>query len=288
MNLYVTTAEIKSFMGLSGSSQDTKLTMLNKAATAMLNEYVGVSDLAIHKVTEEVHDARSRKFRLRDIHVTSIGTILDGDTEYSQDEPYDVEHRTNGIDYVLNLEEFLLDGYRKAKITYVAGWNASGMAKITVTVSGLASDATVTLGVVSADGFTVTRGVDWTAQATDELEASAIATAIDAKAGVRAFSMGNVVYVVEDTNPQVITRTIASSDSTRLALSDSILRSVDLPESIRFALMTHVASMFHMSKNPRLKSYTIGQKTLTFASKAEAGTYEQYLKPFVRGKVFIA
>lgn len=288
MNLYVTTSEIKSFMGISGSSQDTKLDMLNKAATSLLNGYLGVSDLALHKVTDEVHDACSNKFRLHDIHVTAIGSVMDGDTEYTQDEAFDIEARTNGIDYVLNLEDPIVEGYRKGKFTYAAGWNASGMAKITVTVSGLAAGATITLGAISADGFTLTRGSSWTAQSTDALEATAIAAAIDAQTGTRAFALGNVVYIIEATNPQVATRTIATSDSTRLALSDSILRSVDFPEAIRFALLTNISSMFQLSKNPRLKSYTVGQKTVTFASKAEADSYEQYLKPFVRGKVFIA
>lgn len=287
MNLYVTTAEIKSFMGISGSSQDTKLDMLNKAATSLLNGYLRVSDLALHKVTEEVHDACTKRLLLRDMHVTAIGTILDDVTVYTQTEAYDIEQRPSGVDYVLNLEDPIVEGYRKGKVTYVAGWNASGMAKITVTVSGLAANATITLGAVSSDGYTLTRGTSWTAQATDALEAAAIATAIDAQAGTRAFALDNVVYVIEGTNPQVITRTIATSDSTLLALSDSILRSVDFPEAIRLALLTSISSMHQMSKNPRLKSYTVGQKTVAFASKSEADSYEQYLKAYVRANVSV-
>lgn len=288
MNLYVTTAEIKAFMSISGSSQDAKLAMLNKAATSLLNGYLRVSDLALHKVTEEVHDACSRKFRLNDMHVSAIGTILDDTTVYTQDEDYDIEQKPSGIDYILNLEDPIVEGYRKGKITYVAGWNASGVATITVSIASLAADAAITLGAVSTDGFTVTRGIDWVAAATDELEATAIAAAIDAKAGTRSFALGNVVYVIEDTNPQVITRTISTDDPTNLVLSDSILRSVDFPEAIRLALFTSIASMHQMSKNPRLKSYTVGQKSVTFASKAEADSYEQYLKPYVRAKVSIA
>lgn len=288
MNLYVTTAEIKSFMGISGSSQDTKLAMMNKAATSLLNGYLSVSDLALHKVTDEIHNACTNKFRLADMHVLAIGTILDDDEEYTQDEAYDIEHRPTGVDYILNLTDPIVEGYRRGHFTYAAGWNASGMAKITVTISGLDAGATITLGAISADGFTLTRGVSWTAQLTDALEATAIAAAIDAQTGTRAFALGNVVYVIEDTNPQVITRTIATSDATRLALSDSILRSVDFPEAIRLALFTSVSSMYQMSKNPRLKSYTIGQKTVTFASKADADSYEQFLKPYVRPRVSIA
>lgn len=287
MNLYVTTAEIKSFMGISSSSQDAKIVMMNKAATSLLNGYLGVSDLALHKVTEEVHHANACRFRLKDMHVTAIGTILDDETEYTQEEAYDIESVQSGMNFILNLENAITSGYRKGKFTYVAGWNASGMAKITVTVSGMDPAATITLGALSADGFTITRGVNWTAQATDTLEAAAIAAAIDAQAGTRAFSMGNVVYVIEDTNPQVATRTIATNDATYLVLSDSVLRGVDFPESIRLAIMTSVSSMMQFSKNPRLKSYTIGQKTVTFASKSEADSYEQNLKPFIRPRVSV-
>lgn len=285
MNLYVTTAELKSFMGISGSSQDSKIAMFNKAATSLLNGYLGVSDLALHKVTEEVHNASARRFRLRDMHVLAIGTILNDEDTYTQDEAYDIEQVPSGVNNILNLEDYLTAGDRKGKITYVAGWNASGMVKITVSVSGMLAGATLTFGAVSADGFTITRGVEWTAQATDADEATAIAAAIDAKTGTRAFALGNVVYAIEDTGAQVITRTVATNDASHLVLSDSYLRSVDFPEDIRLAIMTNVSSMMQFSKNPRLKSYTVGQKTVTFASKAEADSYEQFLRPYVRARV---
>lgn len=286
MNLYVTTAELKSFMGIPGSSQDSKIAMFNKAATSLLNGYLGVSDLALHKVTEEIHNADARRYRLRDIHVSAIGTILNDEDEYTQTEAYDIEQIPSGVNSILNLENYLTAGERRAKITYVAGWNASGMAKITVTVAGMLAGATLTFGAVNTDGYTITRGADWTAQATDEDEATAIAAAIDSRAGTRAFALGNVVYAIEDTGAQVITRTIATNDVTKLVLSDSYLRSVDFPEDIRLAIMTNVSSMMQFSKNPRLKSYTVGQKTVTFASKAEADSYEQFLRPYVRARVF--
>lgn len=288
MNLYVTTAEIKSFMGISGSSQDTKLAMMNKAATSLLNGYLGVSDLALHKVTDEIHNACTNKFRLADMHVLAIGTILDDDEEYTQDEAYDIEHRPTGVDYVLNLTDPIVEGYRRGHFTYAAGWNASGMAKITVSISGMAADAALTLSAVASDGYTVTRGIDWTAQSSDAAEATAIAAAMDAKAGTRSFAVGNVVYVIEDSNPQVDTRAISTTDAGHLVLSDTLLRGTDFPEAIRLALLTSISSMYQMSKNPRLKSYTIGQKTVTFASKSEADSYEQFLKPYVRPRVSIA
>lgn len=285
MNLYVTTAEIKSFMGISGSTQDNKIAMFNKAATQLLNGYLGVSDLALHKVTEEVHNASARRFRLRDLHVSSVFEIMNDEDKYTQTEPLDIEQTSAGLNYVLNLENYLMAGERKAKISYVAGWNASGMVKITVTVAGMSPTAALTFGAVNADGFTLTRGSSWTAQSTDALEATAIAAAIDAQAGTRAFAVENVVYVIEDTNAQVITRTVSTTDATKLVLSDSYLRGVDFPEDIRLAIMTNVSSMMQFSKNPRLKSYTVGQKTVTFASKAEADSYEQFLRPYVRSRV---
>lgn len=281
MNLYVTTAEIKTYLGISVSTYDTLLAMYNKQATALINGIIGATDLALHKVTEEVHDAYGQILKLHDHHVVAVGTILDDTTEYTQ---------TNAIYWdagdVIHLDNYLLQGPRKAKVTYVAGWNASGMAKITVSdYANIGASATITLGAITTDGFTITRGVDWTAASSNAAEATAIAAAIDAKAGTRAFALGAVVYVIEDTGAQVATRTLASNDSTRLAVSAATLGSVDFPEDIRAAVFSYVASLKANAKNPRMKSYTIGSKSVSFGSEAEFTLFKNYLAPYIRPRV---
>lgn len=282
MNTYVTTAEIKTYLGVSGSSKDALIAMLNKMATDELNQMLSVRDLALHKVTGEVHDGLgATKLVLDDLNVRAIGDITDDGTAYTQTEDYDVDN------YILHLEDSLSGDEREVTIDYVAGWDASGRATITVTTSGLAAAATITLGAVATDGFTITRGVDWTAAATDALEAAAIAAALDAKTGVRAFALGNVVYCIEDTNAQVTSRTIASSDSTRLALSASTLSALDFPESLRLANMLLVSGLMARRKNQKVKSYTIGTKSVTFTSDEDAAEFGRLIKPFQRASVFV-
>lgn len=281
MNLYVTTAELKTYLGISGSSQDTVLAMLNKQATAWVNGYLSVNDLAIHKETDEVHDGKGQALYLHELHAVDIGTIMDDSTEYTQTDAYDIEN------YVLHLTGYLVSGFRKVTVDYAAGWNDSGMATITVTdYANIAAAATVTLGAVSSDGFTLTRGTSWVAGTSNETEAALLAAAIDAQSGTRAFAIGNVVYIVEATNPQVATRTLTTSDATRLAKSTATLGSVDFPEDIRAAVMMLVSSYMATRKNSRLKSYTIGTKTVSFGSDQEFQTFKQLLAPYLRSRVF--
>ncbi len=280
MNLYVTTAELKTYLGISVSTYDSLLAMLNKQATAMINGILSASDLALHKVSAERHDAKGQTLYLHDPHVQAIGTIMDDTTEYTQDDAYDISGST------LHLADYLMQGDRKLTIDYAAGWNASGMATITVTdYSNIAAAATITLGAVNADGYTITRGTDWTAGTSNDTEAAAIATAIDSKAGTRSFAIKNVVYIIEDTNPQVNSRTLSTSDSTRLAKSAATLSTLDFPEDIRGSVMILVSSLYNGRKNPKLKSYSIGSKSVSFATESEFQMFKSMINPHMRVKI---
>lgn len=282
MNLYVTTEELKTFMGISGSASDTLLVMFNKMATNIVNGILGINDLALHKVTDEVHDAgqssiNGQVIELFDTPIVAIGKIMDGDNEYTQDEDYDI------LLSRVRLENWLTAGPRKTKVTYAAGYHSYGYAKISITdLANLAAAATITLGAVSpaTDSYTITRGTDWNPGVSSELEAINIAAAIQAKAGTNAFALGSDVYVIEGTNPQVVGRTITTSDLTRLALSGSTLGGLNFPESIRLAVMIYVANLMVSRKSPKIKSYTVGSKTVSFASDAEFNQFNDLLKPF--------
>lgn len=282
MNLYVTTEELKLFMGISGTGSDSLLAMFNKMATIVVNGALGINDLSLHKVTDEVHDAIGQYLNLYDVPVVAIGKIMNGDDEYTQDDPYDI------LLGRLKLEDWLSAGPRKAKVTYAAGYHSYGYAKLTITdLANLAAGATITVGAVSpaTDGYTLTRGTDWSPATSIEDEATAIAAAVQAKAGTNAFALGGDVYVIEGTNPQVVGRTITTSDSVRLALSGSSLQlssvqKENMPEDIRLAVMIYVANLMNSRKNPKLKSYTIGSKTVSFASDAEFNQFNDLLKPY--------
>ena len=258
MNLYATTAEIKAFLDISGSAKDALIAMLNKQATATLNEMLSVNDLALHKVDDEVHDAAGCLLELKDLHAVAIEEITDDDVAYTQTDPYDLDN------YMVHLTDPLSGGTRKAKVTYAAGWNASGMAKITVSdVAGLGAAATITLGNLSGatNGSTLTRGVQWTAQATEAAEAIAIAAALTTAGYVRAFAIGAVVYVIENggatvsDTPQLTGRAISVSDATRLALSAATLAGVDFPESLRGMVMLMVGGSIAARKSKGMKSH---------------------------------
>ena len=285
MNLYVTTQEIKDYMGISGTAQDTKLAMFNKMATDVVNGAVGASDLALHKVVDEKH-YQSRIFDVIDPNIVSIEKIMDNGSEYTQDQDYDILLRQVKLDnYPLTApREYFLDGMnpRPMLVTYVAGWNASGYAKITVTdYANIAATATIVLGNVGAnDGFTLTRGTDWNPGSSNDDEASKIAVALNAKASIRAFASKNVVYVIEDTAAQTTGRTITVSDATRLALSSATLTGVNMPESIRLAVLMYIARLVNTGKNPTLRSYSIGGKSVTFATDSEFKQFSDLLQPY--------
>lgn len=277
MNLYVTTDELKTFLGISGSGSDLILAMLNKQATSSINGILGGSDHSLHLVTNEVHDACGREVSLFDPHVTAISQILDDGTEYTQDEDYDI---TNNY---LRLENFLNGGKRKLKVSYLSGWNSYAMATITVTdYANIAAAAIITLGAAPTTGFILTRGTDWTAGTSNEDEASKIAAAIEAKPATSGFAVGNVVYVLEATEPQTATRTLAVSDAVRLAKSAGTLGNVDFPEDIRAAVMMLVSALYERRKNPTMKSYTIGSKTVSFGTDQEYEGFKAMLKPYMR------
>lgn len=284
MNRYVTTAELKTYLGISGSGQDTLLDLLSRQAHGELNDILGVTDLALHKVVNEIHDGRGTWIDTNDINVVAVDEITMDGTEYTQTDAYDID------DYRVHLTDALTGGDRKAKITYAAGWNASGMAVLTVTVASLSPTATITFGDLTGavSGGALTRGTAWAVQTTDEAEATAIAAAITATAYARAFAIGNQVYIIEDggasdgVTPGLTGRSITTSDSTKLALSSSTLTGVDFPEALRGAVMTMVAGRFATRKSKGVKSYTIGSKTVTLASGPDAESQAEELRRAIR------
>ncbi len=284
MNLFVTTAEIKLFLGIAAgdTSKDSLIAMFNKMATDVVNGALSLSDASLHLVTDEVQKSDGQYLNLYDTPIVAIGKIMDGMVEYTQE--YEIMLGRVRLQKWLNAGSMIPDFYnfRTTKITYAAGYAAYAYAKISITdLANLAANATITLGSITpaTDGYTLTRGVNWNAGVSSEDEAAKIAAAIQAKDSTSAFALGSDVYVIEKTNPQVTGRTITTSDSTRLALSASALGGINIPESIRLAIMIYVANLLNSRKNPRMKSYSIGNKTVSFASDAEFQQFNDLLQP---------
>lgn len=289
MNLYVSLEEIKAFLGISGTSEDTRLGMLNEFATGEVNSMIGVTDLSLHQVSGEVHNGYERFYSLNDLHLVEIGSINTPNGLHTQETPYDVIRGNDGLDYMFNLSAPVYADPRTVLIDYVAGWNAYGMTKLTVSdYAAIAGAATITVG--GTGGYTITRGVGaWVAGSSNEDEASKIATAINGHLAVtKAFAVGSTVYIIETTKPGVSGRTVATSDAVRLALSSSTLSGIDFPSNIKLAVILLVSGMLQAAKNPNVRSYTIGSKTVSFGTDAEFETFKAKVLPFKRAKLFVA
>jgi len=81
MSDIVTTAEVKTVLGISGTSQDTLITFHIKTAQNLLYQILGVTDILTHTVTKEettIYD--SLYFYLDEFPVTAITAIYDTDT----------------------------------------------------------------------------------------------------------------------------------------------------------------------------------------------------------------
>lgn len=282
MHLYVTDSEIKSFLGISASTYDTVIAMYNKMATDILNGLLSVSDLSLHLVEDEKHDGGTKSLELRDMNVQAIGTIMDDELTYTQTDPYDIDG------YVLNLDQWLSGGKRKVLVDYVAGWNAGGYATIEVSDYSLVSAGmTLTIAPGGSGAVTLTEGTDWDAATSNSATASSIVDAINSGVdGIRAFALSSTVYIVDET-AQRESSTLAASVATGLSLSGSTLSGVNFPEALRFCVFQLCAGMFARYKKQKVKSYTIGSKTVSFANDEDAAEFKQSIKQYQRARLFV-
>jgi hypothetical protein len=250
-----------------------------KHAEARLDSFLSVRRLDIHKVTDERHDAVGvTELYLHDLHAVEIGEILDDTTVYTQTDDYDIDN------YVLHLDSSLVQGRRKAHIDYAAGWNAAGIAKITVSdYSLITGSMTIIAHPAGSGGATLTEGSEWDAETSNNVTAANIAAAInlaektgeDTATGIRAFALENVVYVADET-PARATSTIILSDLTGLSLvsgggtvgttSALTMDGVDFPQDLLDALVLMIGSSFNKRKSQGIKSYKIGSKSVTFSN----------------------
>lgn len=285
MNLYVTTDEIKTYLGISGASKDTLIAMLNKIATDQLNGVLSVSDLAAHKVTDEVHNGGSTKYYLKDINVFDMGDIDQDGTLYTQDDPFDIDN------YILRLTSTLSGGFREVDIDYGAGWHAGGYSTVEFTdFSAVTGAMTVTLTPNGDSAQVVTEGNDWDAETDNATTATNLAAAINTLADFRAFALEGTVYIVDKT-AQREDSAIVLSAATGLTLTSptsGFLSGVDFPESLRMAIFLLVGGNMAKRKNRGVSSYTIGSKTVQFGSKGDAAEFKSLVGPYLRSLVATA
>lgn len=280
MNLYCSTTELKTFLGITGSTEDALLAMLNKQATQVVNSIISVSDLSLHKVSAERHDGQGQILYLKDMQVAHIGTVtedVDGTpSEYTQTPSYDIQNN------VVRFDSYLSGGYRQLTIDYAAGWNVRQFGYIDIVdYTGLALD-TVTIGSLAK-----VEGTGWTAGTSNAATATSLAAAFNGGTvatgkTIEAFAVGSRVYFINSTVADETEVTITLSDSTNMTKSGASLGGINFPEDIKGAIMTLVSSLRAKRKNPTMKSYTIGSKSVSFGTKEEFESFRDMLSAYKR------
>jgi hypothetical protein len=297
---YTTITDAKTYLGISGSTLDNFLAMAVKSAEDSLDSLLSVNRLDLHGVDDEVHDANGgiRTVYLKDLHVVEIGTILDDTVTYTQDDPYDVDN------YVLYLEKSLGRGTRKAKIDYAAGWNAAGMAKITVSdYSTISAGMTIDADPAGADPNVLTEGTEWDAATSNAATATSIAAAInlaaktgeDTATGIRAFALDAVVYVVDEmpgretstlTMSHVTGISAASGGGTAAAAAAALtMDGEDMPFDLIEALYLLIGDRVNRRKSAGVGSYKIGSKSVTYDTTKSMNEVKSKLKAYQRARV---
>ncbi|RMD51324.1 hypothetical protein D6827_02465, partial [Candidatus Parcubacteria bacterium] len=260
------------------TSKDEFLKLAIISAENYIDKMLSVNRLDLHLVEGEIHNGGVNKLILNDINVVSIGTITADDSEYTQTDSYDIDN------YILRLQYYLGGGKREVNIDYVAGWNAAGMAKLTVDdYSSITSGFTIKLDYGSSSA-TYTEGTDFIAGTSNSATASSIADAINQLAtgetatGIRSFALNENVYIIDE-YPERETSTITVSDLTGISLESGggtsgssatalTMDGVDFPETIRTAIMIMVSDALNKQKAHGISSYKIGSKSVAFSNDA--------------------
>jgi len=279
-HLYVSTDELKTYLGISGSGEDTRLAMLNKAATQMLNNLLSVSELSTHLVEDEVHDAVGKQlFALGDLHVRSIAEIMNDTTEYTQTDAYDIDN------YLLKLENIVSGGLRKLLISYVAGWYPAGWTTITVTdYSAIVVGKKIAITPSGGSATNFTAGTDFSAATSNAVTATNIAAAINASTVAYAYVVGAVVTVIDLTAQRQ--NTAITYDGSGLTLGAATLNgAVDFPEPLRMAVCELVGGMRAKAKANGVRRYTIGSKTVEFATEQSFESFKASTNGYLRATV---
>lgn len=297
---YISLADVKEHIGITGSSSDDFLKAEIRHGEAKLDGLLSVSRLDIHKVSEEVVDATNKPwYDLKDLQVTRIGEILDYATVYSQDNDYDIDY------YRLHLENRLIQGKRKGRITYVAGWSSSGYALLTVSdYSAITSTMTIAIAPNGSGGSSLTEGTDWNASTDNNTTAESIASAINTEMahgdvladGIRAFALENVVYIIDE-QPTQETSEITVSSLSGLSLesgggtigttSAMTMDGVNFPPDLLEAVCNMIGARYNMRKTSGIKAYKVGSKSVTFSNGEQRESIRLLVKPYMRAKVTV-
>lgn len=266
-----TNDEIKTLLGISGTSQDALIDRWNDIATEMLCELLSVDEVASHTVTDErvcVFD--SEYLEVKEFPVDPDSTITMKDVNFQtlastpSDWYMDPLHRrhlrgkqSDATPFYFMEDEVLL--------TYTAGYtiidtllvptNPSDTQKFTVKINGTETEWEMVSGTPSGNQIQI----GGTAADT----AAAIATALGGTANTTTVTMPLGTAVVSTT------------------ITDASYTNATIPEALKSCVAFVVGGgVTAKDKVGGINSYTVGQKTVNFRDENEWSFVERSLKTY--------
>ena len=275
MDRIVTNDEIKLLLGISGSTNDAYIDVMNDLQTELLADILGIAEFGVHTVTDErVKVYREDALYLSDFPVDTSETITVDDVYH--DEVTGITFRLDPKSIrTLRIEDESGDpstiSLSEVFVSYTAGYllkdtlevlNDSALAGKTLKVKVLGVETTYTfIGSGSPETDEILIG------ATEALTASAIATKIS----------GTVSSAVV-TAPLGMSFELGTATSSELAIT-----SATLPKAFKQAVALMVGgALADREKIGGVSSYTLGSKTVSYRSESEAQLMKQIIPPYIK------
>lgn len=126
--------DVKTLLGISGTDQDTKLTLMIKQVSSMITSYLGFS-LQRATYTQEIHSVNNNQLlKLSHFPIKSVSAVTINDdviTDYMLNEyaPIGFLYRASGWCgnyYTRGMTHDIVSGEYSIKVTYVAGYYLPG------------------------------------------------------------------------------------------------------------------------------------------------------------------
>ena len=271
-----TLAEVKEILGITSSSEDAKLTRLIKGAESLVIRYSNLDRLDRRTVYDEPMRTyyEGNYFYVKNIPFSRFVKIEDFDQVQQEDA---TSMPTRHLDGELSRKVYY-DGSNISlsswklpyTVTYIAGY--APFNQLDITDYSLMGGVVITFDTV----YTVTEGVHFNAETSNEVTASNIVTALVAKGATNTDleADGDIIRALVD-------KDFVVSAETGITLIEA-----NVPEDVKTGLALIVEAM-RKSKNSvgAIKSYTLGNKTVSYKDKDSVqevkGILDEYFGDFI-------
>lgn len=268
----ISNGEIKTLLGITGTTQDSLIELLNRQATEMLLDFIGVDSLVSHAVSGERIQLFAREYwvpRIFPINLLETITLTDwsGNTitgfTFGQD---DQDFRR--VNFLDSSGKRTVCGYDRFYASYTAGYTIQQ----TVTVTDYASLVGKTItAYVNGEATAYTFSDD--GAGTNEI-ASAVSN--DQTATNIATALGGTSSTDTVTLPLGTWIELGTATAAMLSVTD-----YTLPESLKQCVAFLVSGILaERNKSKNIESYKIGGKEVKFSNSTDADFVRETIQKF--------